>query len=210
MPTLLSHSTKKALTTLARAKVFCGIVGDAQDSRLIPIINQVTGFIERYCKRSFLSQTYTSEEYDGTGTGCLILKQFPVTTLTSLQYRDSDDNSLDTWTTVDSDDYFWYADGRIKLASATGKFREVPKKSRATYVAGYLIDFDNENTPASHTLPEEIEYACHKLVSALLNTRRAEGLEEESQGDQSVRLKKEVFNDAETRAILDKYAAPSI
>lgn len=208
MPTLLSHSTRKALTTLARAKAFLGISNDAQDDRLIVIINQVTGFIERYTKRSLLRQTYTSEVYDGNGTPLLILKQFPVASVSSLQYRNTDDRSSDDWTTIPTSDYFWFADGRIKLA--VGSFKEVSQKYRVTYAAGYLIDFDNENTPASHTLPEELEYACHKLTSAILNTRRAEGLAQESQGDQSVQLKAQVMNDPETRAILDKYAAPTI
>lgn len=208
MPTLYSSNTKKALTTLARCKLFMGISSDAYDGLITMLINQTTDFVERYCKRSFLSQAYTSEVYDGNGTDTLILKQFPVTAFSSLQYRNSNDNT-DSWTTYNAtSDYMWQEDGRVIFLG--GKTIDFPKKYRATYTAGYLIDFDNENTAASHTLPGEIEYACQKLVSAAFNTRRAEGFQSTSQGDTSVTLKAKLHDDDETRAILDKYAAPTI
>ena len=218
MPTLLNNSTQKALTTVARLKTFLGITRDNQDSLFTMLINQVTGFIERYTKRSLLRQTYTNELYDGSGTSELLLLQFPVSSFSTLQENAASDNTSD-WQTINGTDYFVdLPKGIIKLVRNTnafdaepwGKFLARPQKYRATYTAGYLIDFDNENTPASHTLPQEIEYACLKLCAALWNTRRAEGLTQSRLGDLGVSFKQAIMNDEETRAILDKYAAPTI
>src|SRR3990167_8793398 len=153
MATLINNSTRKAFTTLARAKAFLGISNDSKDTLLTILINHITGFIEAYLKRSLLSQTYTNEEYDGTGTETLVLKQFPVTAISSLQVNTSGDSS-DSWQTIDSQNYFWYADGRIMLNNPVagfldqdaGSFIQEPQKYRVSYTAGYKIDFDNENT----------------------------------------------------------------
>lgn len=192
------------LTTLARAKDFLGIGSDRFDTPIVMILNQVNSFIKRYCKRDFKEATYTNEEYDGPGCEILTLKQFPVTALSSLQYNNATDNR-DDWSTFDTADYFWYSDGRIKKVS--GNFNDRPQAYRATYTAGYKIDFSQEQTAAAHTLPAELEYATHKLLSAVFNTRKAEGLMESRIGDSSVVLQKAIFTDPELKGILDKYAA---
>ena len=197
----------QALTTLARQKIFLGIRSDRHDSLLVQLINQTTGFIEQYCKRSFLSQDYTDEEYDSTGNPVLILKQFPVTAVSSVKYNGATDNT-DDWQTYDTKSYFWYEDGRIVKQS--GSFPIGPQKLRATYTAGYIIDFNNENDSSKHTLPPELEYVCQKLVAALFNTRRAEGMAQERIGDSGVTLKKMIFGDEETKVILDKYVSITI
>ncbi len=46
--------------------------------------------IERYCKRTFESTSYTLEKYDGTGTRNLYLKNYPVTALTHLAMGTTD------------------------------------------------------------------------------------------------------------------------
>ena len=198
MPTIVSD----ALTTLARVKIFLGLTSDSQDARLIMLINQATGVIKRYTKRNLKSATYTQEEYDGTGEKTLILKQFPVTTLTLLEENNAGDNS-DDWETIDAEDYFSYSDGRIILN--TGSFVEAPQRYRATYDAGFLIDFDNEEDTSLHTLPFELEYACQKLVSSFLNSGKAEALKSSKVGDITLVFNQSIMNDEELKAILDKY-----
>ena len=203
MPTILNNDEHKALTTLARLKAVMGIGSDSNDSALIMMINQATGFIEQYTKRRLNSQTYTNEEYDGTGNASLVLKQFPVTDLSSFQYNQAEDNS-DDWQTYNTNDYWWYDDGRIHMR--TGRLMERTQKYRATYTAGYLIDFDNENDPSLHTLPPELEYACQQLVSGLFNKRSSGGIQTSKIGDQSITYTSELMNSPEIKAILDKYA----
>jgi len=217
MATIINNSKQEALTTLARLKSFLGLSTDRFDTQLVIAINQATGFIERYCKRSFKSQTYTDEEYDGPGSPTLLLKQYPVTTFSQLQVNDANDNT-DSWSTIGTDRYFFYEDGRISFATNKGTFLDSDSglflagrnKYRATYIAGYLIDFSNENDPDLHTLPQELEYACMKLVSGIFNSARAEGLEQTRIGDSWIRMKPLLFNDKELKEILDKYAKATI
>lgn len=217
MATLLNNTQQKAFTTLARAKAFLGISGDSKDTVLTMLINQITGTIESYCGRRFLRQTFTDEEYDGTGREELVLKQYPVTSITRLQVNTAGDNS-DSWDTINSSDYFWYEEGRLRLNNSqdrfldrdAGYFLDHPQKYRVTYVAGYLIDFDQENTPASHTLPQEIEYVTLKLLSAYMNTRQSEGLSSAKVGDVAMSFKGEIMKDDEVKEILGKYASISI
>lgn len=216
MVTILNNSTQKALTTLARAKSFLEVSGDSKDSVLTMIINQVSGSIEAFLKRRLLSQTYTDEKYDGTGSETLVLKNFPVTAFTNLKVNVSGDSS-ESLETISSERYFWYQDGRVVLNTGSGfvdgnsaYFVKAPNKYRATYTAGYLIDFDNENTPASHTLPQELEYACLKLVSAVYNSRKGEGLQSIKVGDIAMTFKKTSVADEEVSAILNKYVSATL
>lgn len=217
MPTILNNSSHKALTTLARTKTFLGIGSDKYDSLLIQLINQVTGFVEKFTARNFLRQTYTNEEYDGSGTDTLLLKNFPVASVTTLQFNRAADNT-DDWETIGTDRYFAKEDGRIILVGRSGAFLDVdagyfidaPNKYRATYVAGYLIDFNNENDPAQHTLPEDIEYLTHMLVSSLFNTRKSVGFSSAKVGDQSISLRKAVFESPDIKEILEKYRVPAV
>lgn len=207
MATLLNNSQQKALTTLARAKVFLGIGTTTKDDLLTQLINQATGFIERYTKRNLTSQTYTNLEMDGTGTQSLLLPHYPVRTFTILEVNQATDNT-DDWTTIDAADYF--VDTDSGLIRRVTKFTEAPNKYRATFVAGYLIDFASENDPALHTLPFELELACHILVSAAFNRGRSGGIERETIGDSTVVWQKEVFQNKEIKDILDKYVKPTI
>ncbi len=207
-----------ALTTLARAKSFLGISTDSKDTQLIMQINHVTAFMERYCKRAFKKATYTNEVYDGTGTKMLTLKNFPVTAFTQLQFNRAANNEAD-WETVDGNRYFTdLLSGVITLAGTLGTFLDVeagvfvsaPQKYRATYDAGYLIDFANEANASLHTLPQELEYICLKMVSAGINSARSQGIDSERVGDTSVTYSKQLFGDSEMKSMLDKYVSPTI
>lgn len=217
MTTILDNATQKALTTIARVKIFMGVSGDSKDAKLTQLINQVTGFIEQYTKRNMLSQTYTDEEYDGTGIDTLILRQFPVTTFTQLQVNSATDNS-DSWETINASRYFAGEDGRVRFATSKGSFLstdsgffiEDKNKYRVTYDAGFLIDFANENDPTKHTLPQEIEYAAHKLISGAFNLSKGQGYKSHKVGDISAVFNKELFEDKEIKSILNKYVSATI
>lgn len=216
MVTLINNSQQKALTTLDRAKSFLEISGDSKDTILTLLINQVTGSIEQFLKRSLLSQSYT-EKYDGTGNNTLVLNQFPVTAFTSLEVNTSGDSTED-WQTIDTKNYFWYRDGRVVLNNPiagfldqdAGDFLPYPKKYKATYTAGFLIDFANENNPSLHTLPSELEYACLKMLGSAYNSRKSEGLQNIKVGDISMTFMQAVNKDAEVKEILGKYVSATI
>lgn len=76
-----------ALTSLVAVKEYLKIddTDTSKDALLEGLINAGSNIIENYCKRSFKEQTYTDEEYDGTGTKNLPLNNFPVSTITSIK-----------------------------------------------------------------------------------------------------------------------------
>lgn len=197
-----------ALTTLERTKAFLGISGDAHDGQVTMAINFVTSFLKKFTKRQLKSTQYTNEVYNGTGQPTLVLRQYPVTALASLQERNTIGNS-DAWTTINPENYHYGAEDGI-ITCVTQDFLKHPERYRVSYTAGYLIDFDNEDNPALHTLPAELEYITHKLVSSIINNIKSEGQSNVRVGDMSVTINQAVFGSSEIKEMLGKYSTPTI
>ena len=147
-----------ALTTLLDVKESLGIAAGntAKDNLLKRKINQATEMIEGYCglayNHHFVSDTFTTEEFDGSGGNQLILRMRPVTTLSSFQYRTTTVNESD-WDDVESELYFLdSAAGVIDLLfTQTNNFN----RYRVTYTAGYT------------TIPSDLSEACVTLAAYL-------------------------------------------
>lgn len=191
-----------ALTTTSRFKTYASVSGSTDDALIEILIDLVTEFVENYCGRRFKSATYTSEEYDGTGTTKLILNNWPVSTFTSLQERATRLNTSN-WNSIDVQDYF--------VENKTGIITLIPfefikgtKLYRATYTAGYV--FDNLSTYLGDTEAGDVEWATWELVKAAYNKRKQQpGLSSAKLGDASVTYRATVVEDKDIKAILDKY-----
>ena len=208
-----------ALTSLARQKEFMGITANTFDTVLTALINSTTEFIENYCDRRFESATYTNEVYDGTGSSQLLLRQFPVTTFTRLQRRDTSKNES-SWSTLETEDYFVKLtegiviiasniyDGWNDTVSYTTNFRKYPQYYRATYVAGLAFDVGT-GTYLEDVGAGDLEYVVWKLVTTMFNQRRgSDDVSSEKIGEYSVTYRKEVSMDTELRQILNFYRRP--
>lgn len=153
MATLYSY----ALTTLEDVKESLDIASSdtSKDNLIIRKINAATDAIEKFTGRRFKLTTYTNEEYDATNTDQLILKQRPVTALSSMSSRDTSLNE-DDWTTSDTELYFLDAEaGVIDLNFvATGRWN----RYRVTYTAGYT------------DIPADLAEAAAALASFLVST----------------------------------------
>jgi len=208
-----------ALTSLARQKEFMGITSSDYDTILTSLINSTTDFIERYCDRRFISTVYTNEVYDGTGSSQLLLKQFPVTTFTSLQKRDTTKNES-SWTTLESEDYFVKLtegiiiissniyDGWTNTVYYTPNFSRYPQYYRATYTAGLAFDAVT-GTYLEDVGAGDLEYAMWKLTTTAFNQRKgSDDVASERIGEYSVTYRKEVSMDTELQQILSFYRRP--
>lgn len=146
MATLLSY----ALTNLADVKETLGIASSdtSWDNLIIRKINQATEMIEKYTGRRFKLTTYTDEEYDSTGSNQLILRQRPVTALTSISSRDTSFNTND-WDSLDTDYYFLDANAGVVDLNFTqwGRWN----RWKVTYTAGYT-DIPSDIQEAAVTL----------------------------------------------------------
>lgn len=164
--------------SLADVKAFLDISsGDTDNDDLVTnLINQATTLVETYIDRTVLSTTYTNEVYDGNGANEILLNNYPVTALSSFQYRTNPGQNIDDWDDVDSQDYLYYSDGRLWKRTA---FSEYPQQYRATYTAGWV----------AADVPADLSLAVMKVVGNLWNTRKSSGKEYEKLGEYSVKFR---------------------
>lgn len=167
-----------ALTTLADVKESLGIdAGDTtSDNLLIRKINQATDMIEAFCGKNngqhFASTTYNDEEYNGSGTSQLVLRNRPVITFTSLSERDTTENE-NSWNTVDSELYF--VNNYPGVIESVFTFNRHYNLYKATYTAGFA------------TIPSDLAEACVSLAVALYeNSATGTGVKRKSQGPKEI------------------------
>lgn len=194
-----------ALTTKEKVKAHLGIASatTTYDSLIETFINQVTDFIEGYCGgRRFKETTYTAEMYDSDRQFKIFLKNFPVTTLTSVEYR-SGTIASPSWVTYTNEGYLLYSgEGYVHFF---GRLPKIHLGIRFTYVAGYKIDFTNELT-STHTLPFDLTMAATMLCAKIYNRRQSEGISQMSTEGQSISFAGVSGEmDQTVKEILDKY-----
>lgn len=124
-----------ALTTSANVKAFKNITGSDHDAEITRLIPAVDAFIKEYCNRTVLEET-TITEYHSTGEGqiVLMLKNWPVSSITSLY--DDPYRSYGAGTLIASTDYILdESTGIVSLDGVT--FSGGLKNVKVVYVGGY-------------------------------------------------------------------------
>ena len=186
-----------ALTTAARVKERLTISVTTWDTLFEHLINSATDFIERMSGgRRFLETTYTQEVYHG-GDGyqkAIVLRNFPVTSLTAAQYR-AGVPGTPAWTDFDASQYELIADKEPRRVRIYSFAPAGQNNLRFTYVAGYKIAFASETTPASHTLPFDVSDLCERLVVWHWKMREAEGKTSETGTEAQVNWRQGLTDD---------------
>ena len=161
----------QALTTVARIKDRLKITDTGLDTLFLRMINAATDMIEQACERRFLRQTYTQEKYSVLTQNMkyLQLRNFPVTTLTTIEYKAGTPSSPN-YTALITDQFELMDDGSSGIVRIYDVLPYGVNALRVTYTAGYLIDFANFGT-STHTLPADLTELCERLV-AKWNRRR--------------------------------------
>ena len=123
------------------------------------LILQVDGVINSYCGWNLLETTYTDKLYDGTGTGTLDLRVYPINSITKVELINTDGTVTDLTSnivdTYDLDDSYL----RFVAGSDTTTFQSGTKNIRATFSAGF----------AENVIPNELAYAASFLVAINYN-----------------------------------------
>lgn len=193
-----------ALTTRQKVKDSLNILDTKSDSLIDTLVNSATAFIENYCGgRRFKSTSYVEVKDTYENSNTLFMNQKPATAVSLVEFR-SGTISVPVWNTYTPNGYYTYlTQGYLKF---TAKFRAMPQAYRITYVAGYLIDFDNEIDPTKHTLPFDLTQVCTELITKKLNTRFSQGISQESTEGQSVAYETDryILND-DHKVILNAY-----
>ena len=143
------------LTTLALVKAYANITGtdSGRDAVLEDLIDGASAQMENYLHRIITSATYTSEKIDGNHfTDSLILKNYPVTTFTSLTENGvavsaaTFDVDMDAGIIYRVAGSWWTSDG-VTAGWISGR-----RIYAATYIAGYTA------------VPEDLANACARQV----------------------------------------------
>jgi uncharacterized phiE125 gp8 family phage protein len=158
--------TARSLISLEECKRFLGIdpTNTKEDVELEPLIDAVTGSLERKTRRKLKTRTYTQELYNGTGTGELRLREYPVTAVSAVDFLQTVSDSGVTWESktitnlvidrispIDPENrglLYWrdrtFVKGRLNI--------------RITYVAGFGSDVTD------NPIPENLKDACMRLI----------------------------------------------
>ena len=159
------------------------------DTVLTRLINSATNYINNECGRtSFVQQTYVNDTYsiDNSRQIFLLLRNTPVFSISSFQYRAGTPTNP-SWTDYIADQYqlvdpqtdpvsgtTWYPSGMVRVY---GVLPGVYSNSvRATYVAGYPVDWANAGNGTTHRLPADISNVCENLVVRRFKRRQLAGM----------------------------------
>ncbi|MFC4768738.1 head-tail connector protein [Effusibacillus consociatus] len=143
-----------ALTDLASTKSYLDIdtTDTSKDSIIEFLINAASEAIEKYCRRKMKQATYTDEEYDGTGSQNLYLKQYPISSITSIKIDD---------VVVAATEYKTRKESGI-VVRMNAMWDKGILNLKVTYQAGYAA------------IPSDVELACKHLVKFYFKTEIAD------------------------------------
>jgi len=173
----MSLDTVNALVTLAEAKEFLKITASSEDTVIEGFINKASIWANDFTQRLLLSRALT-EYYDGEGEDELLLRQYPVTVLTSLN-----DDVLRVWgagTAIDvsANVVLDGEKGIVRLWNQAVAFNNGIANVRAVYTAGY----------ASGSVPESIKEAVLLYIGNLYRRQYQDqrfGVASETIGDRT-------------------------
>lgn len=123
------------------------------------LIPMVDGVIKNYCGWNLLETDYTDKLFDGTGTGTLDLRVYPINTITSIFEIDTE--GLETDLLIELVTAYDYEDSylRFKTGSDTTTFTAGTKNYKITFNAGFT----------TLNMPSELVYAASYLVTINYN-----------------------------------------
>lgn len=197
-----------ALTSRQRVKDRLGITSVDFDTLIDRLVSAATDFIESMTNRRFKEATYSNEVYSvyGDDEPFLLLKQAPVSALTLFQYR-AGTVSNPSWTNYIADQFELVGDGVSGLIKVYGGLPKGVNIVRATYTAGFKIDFPNAGT-ATHTLPFDISDLCERLVVRAFKKREAAGVQTQAAGEAATTWASDL--EAEDKLVIGKYQRTKI
>jgi hypothetical protein len=193
-----------ALTSTAAYKTDRGIAGTDYDTVIGNALGKAEARVKRYLGRDLEEDTYT-HTFDGPGSDRLLLKEWPVTSITSVSLVDS----AGSLTVLESSAYV--LDAGVGILTRTGygssawiENIEHPYTNRPTwpgeaqsirvvYVAGYS------------TTPDDLVEAVYRIADTLISQRRV------SLGDSAIpagAVSRALRSPAEERAALDEMLSP--
>jgi hypothetical protein len=92
------------LTTKEKVKDYLGIVSATNDTTITELVKNYSNQVEAFCSRSFGSTTYTEYFDTEDGDSKIFLRNYPTTTVSTIQYRTGTWGNI-TWSDFNENDY---------------------------------------------------------------------------------------------------------
>jgi hypothetical protein len=188
----------------------------AYDTLLTRLINSVTNYIQNECgQTAFVQQTYTNDTYSiGTSRqDVLILRHKPVFSISSFQWRAGTPTNP-SWTDFIPDQYelidpetdpvsglVFYPKGMVRVYGVLPTMYS--NMIRATYVAGYPVNWANAEDHNTHWLPGDLTGVCENLVVRKFRRRDLAGMSSQALQGATHSWRNEI--DAEDLDVLGQY-----
>lgn len=200
-----------ALTTIAEYKVHAGITGTGEDALLTVLLGVVSAQIRRACGRNLTNgfeSTSRTETYDGNDTDRLQLKEWPITSITSVSQIDDAGTSTALAATeyrIDADPGHLFRIGAVSGRFPRDSFGEPVGPEFGTYpcwTAG-CQNWSIVYTGGYSTIPDDLKNAVWRLMDIAYAKRRTDpGKQSESLGAYSYTMKTALESDEEVRYLL--------
>lgn len=142
-----------ALISLADAKAFLKITAASDDGIIGDLVNECSSWVAGFIGRPLIQATYT-EYYDGLGTSELMLRRFPVVSITSINRDDGRQFLSGTAIDVGANIMVDLASGIVRLWNNETAFYRGHGNIKVVYVAGWTLA----------QVPYAIQLAVRKLV----------------------------------------------
>lgn len=179
-----------ALTSVSvvKAQLEIPISDTSQDSILERYINSASEQIERYCNRKFKSASY-EEIRDGSRANEMLLNNYPVTSITSVNIDDERLFGADTL--IPATDYAVISPNVLRRHVST--WGRGSQNIKIVYVAGFA------------TIPADLEDACIMLVEIRYGKKNDRSIGRTSSGKQGESISYVDGWPQEVISILDSY-----
>lgn len=123
------------MTTLADVKSWLGLTVSTDDALLTRLITAASDYVQNYLSRDIMQTTYTGETYHGNGSGQLMLRQFPISAVSSVVvYNPSNMTATTTYTAADL-----LFDERTLYLESGKVFTMGQGNVKVNYTAGYTL-----------------------------------------------------------------------
>jgi len=167
-----------ALVTLTQAKNWLQITATSENTIIARIINRCSQYAARYCGRNLISQDYT-EYYDGNGTPTLIVRNYPIVSVTSVNIDSTRSWSSSSLVDLSSNALIDKTAGIVRLWNSGGYFYKGKANVRIIYNAGYATG------SVPHDLQDAVLYMVMESYKRGYQDQRI-GVQSETAGERTI------------------------
>lgn len=192
----MAIDTAIALTSLTDAKAFLKITGSTEDTIVGDLVNAASAYANSFTGRYLLKRTGLVEYYDGDGSSMLMLRNYPVVTLSNVY--DDIDRAFGATTEIPAGDLLTdKASGILRTWNNTAVFTAGVANIKVAYEAGYALA----------SVPYDLKLAIHLIMAAWYKNAyqfQRLGIESETKADHTVSARNEAVP-AAAAEILKRY-----